>query len=81
MTVTQSHTTYKRRPSGLAFVVPVLIIQLVRYTLLANGIPDAAALVVKAVIILGAVFIQEKGRSERLPVHIETGRAALWSRS
>ena len=58
---------------GLAFVVPVLvlgtllgalIIQLVRYTLLANGIPDAAALAVKAVIILGAVFIQEKGRSE-----------------
>jgi galactofuranose transport system permease protein len=38
-----------------------LIIQLVRYTLLANGVPDAAALVVKAAIIVGAVFIQQKG--------------------
>ena len=52
------------RASVLGTLLGALIIQLVRYTLLANGIPDAAALVVKAVIILAAVFIQEKGRSE-----------------
>ena len=34
------------------------VIQLVRYTLLANGVPDAAALVVKAGLIILAVFIQ-----------------------
>jgi galactofuranose transport system permease protein len=40
-----------------------LIIQLIRYTLLAKGIPDAAALVVKAVIIIGAVYIQRNRRT------------------
>ena len=39
-----------------------LIIQLVRYTLLANGVPGAAALVVKAVIIVLAVWLQRPGR-------------------
>jgi galactofuranose transport system permease protein len=34
-----------------------LIIQLIRYTLLANGIPDAVALIVKAVIIIVAVYV------------------------
>ena len=34
-----------------------MTIQLVRYTLLANGVPDAAALVVKAGIIVLAVWI------------------------
>jgi galactofuranose transport system permease protein len=34
-----------------------LIIQLIRYTLLANGIPDAVALVVKAAIIIVAVYV------------------------
>ena len=38
-----------------------LIIQLVRYTLLANGVPDSAALVVKAAIIVLAVWIQRRG--------------------
>jgi ribose transport system permease protein len=42
-------------------LVGALIIQLVRYTLLANGVPDAAALVVKAAIIVGAVFLQRRG--------------------
>ena len=37
-----------------------LVIQLVRYTLLANGVPDAAALVVKAGLIVVAVFIQQR---------------------
>ena len=36
------------------------VIQLVRYTLLANGVPDAAALVVKAGLIVVAVFIQQR---------------------
>jgi len=38
-----------------------LIIQLVRYTLLANGVPDSAALVVKAAIIVLAVWMQRRG--------------------
>ena len=37
-----------------------LTIQLVRYTLLANGVPDAAALVVKAAIIVLAVWVQQR---------------------
>jgi ribose/xylose/arabinose/galactoside ABC-type transport system permease subunit len=40
-----------------------LIIQLVRYSLLANGVPDAAALVVKGVIIAGAVWSQQRSRA------------------
>ena len=36
-----------------------LLIQLLRYTLLANGVPDAAALVVKGAIIAGAVWSQQ----------------------
>jgi galactofuranose transport system permease protein len=39
-----------------------LIIQLLRYTLLANGVPDAAALVVKGAIIALAVWSQQRGR-------------------
>ena len=38
--------------------VGAFIIQLVRYTLLANGVPDAAALVVKAGLIVFAVWLQ-----------------------
>lgn len=41
-------------------MIGALIIQLVRYTLLANGVPDAAALVVKAAIIVGAVWLQRR---------------------
>lgn len=37
-----------------------LVIQLVRYTLLANGVPDAAALVVKAGLIVIAVYVQQR---------------------
>ena len=40
-----------------------LLIQLLRYTLLANGVPDAAALVVKGVIIAGAVWAQQRSRA------------------
>jgi galactofuranose transport system ATP-binding protein len=45
----------------LGTLVGALIIQLVRYTLLANGVPDAAAQVVKAAIIVGAVLLQRRG--------------------
>ncbi len=43
-------------------VLGAVIIQLVRYSLLANGIADEVALIVKAAIILGAVFIQQARR-------------------
>jgi len=52
---------------GRAYVLGTLlgacIIQLVRYTLLANGVPDSAALVVKAGLIIIAVFIQQRAES------------------
>ena len=44
-------------------LVGALIIQLVRYTLLANGVPDAAALVAKAGIIVGAVWLQRQSQT------------------
>ena len=44
-------------------LIGALTIQLVRYTLLANGVPDAAALVVKATIIVLAVWLQQQGRA------------------
>ena len=40
-----------------------LLIQLLRYTLLANGVPDAAALVVKGAIIAGDVWSQQRARA------------------
>jgi len=51
------------RAPVLGALLGAVIIQLVRYTLLANGVPDALALVVKAAIIIGAVYIQQ-GRKE-----------------
>lgn len=51
------------RATVIGTLIGALTIQLVRYTLLANGIPDAAALVVKAAIIVLAVWIQQKGRA------------------
>ena len=44
-------------------LIGALLIQLLRYTLLANGVPDAAALVVKGAIIAGAVWSQQRGRA------------------
>lgn len=41
-------------------LIGALIMQLIRYTLLANGVPDAAALVVKAAIIVVAVYVQRQ---------------------
>ena len=51
------------RAPVLGALLGAVIIQLVRYTLLANGVPDALALVAKAAIIVGAVYIQQ-GRKE-----------------
>ena len=43
-------------------LVGALVIQMVRHILLALGVPDAAALVAKAVLIIGAVWLQRQGR-------------------
>ena len=48
------------RATVLGTLMGALIIQLVRFTLLANGVPDAAALVVKAGLIVLAVWLQRK---------------------
>jgi len=48
------------RANIIGTVLGAFVIQLVRYTLLANGVPDAAALIVKAGLIIIAVFIQQR---------------------
>jgi len=50
------------RATIIGTLLGALIIQLVRYTLLANGVPDAAALVVKAGLIVLAVWLQRQER-------------------
>jgi len=50
------------RATIIGTLLGALTIQLVRYTLLANGVPDAAALVVKAGIIILAVWDQQQTR-------------------
>lgn len=47
------------RATVLGTVLGAMTIQLVQFTLLANGVPDAAALVVKAGIIVVAVWLQQ----------------------
>ena len=51
------------RATIVGTLIGALIIQLVRTTLIANGVPDAAALVVKALLIVLAVWVQRQGRS------------------
>jgi ribose transport system permease protein len=51
------------RATIVGTLLGALIIQLVRYTLLANGVPDAAALVVKAAIIVLAVWLQRQSQT------------------
>jgi galactofuranose transport system permease protein len=51
------------RATIIGTLLGALIIQLVRYTLLANGVPDAAALVVKAGLIILAVWLQRQERA------------------
>nr|WP_049760584.1 ABC transporter permease [Deinococcus deserti] len=48
------------RATIIGTLIGALIIQLIRYTLLARGVPEAVALVVKAIIILVAVYIQRR---------------------
>lgn len=52
------------RANVLGTVLGAFVLQLVRTTLLANGVPDAAALVVKAALIIAAVWLQS--RAERI---------------
>jgi simple sugar transport system permease protein/ribose transport system permease protein len=51
------------RATVVGTLLGALIIQLIRYTLLVHGVPDAAARLVKAAIILLAVYIQRQRRS------------------
>lgn len=48
------------RATVIGTLIGALIMQLITFTLLAHGIPDANALVIKAAIILGAVYIQRQ---------------------
>jgi len=50
------------RATILGTLLGALTIQLVRYTLLANGVPDAAAQVLKAALIALAVWLQQQNR-------------------
>ena len=54
------HAVDGRQSHNSGTLLGALIIQLVRYTLLANGVPDAAALVVKAGLIILAVWLQRQ---------------------
>lgn len=48
------------RANVIGTLLGAFVIQLVRYTLLANGVPDAAALIVKAGLIVFAVYLQQR---------------------
>ncbi|MFN7023567.1 MAG: ABC transporter permease [Pseudorhizobium sp.] len=48
------------RANVIGTLLGAFVIQLVRYTLLANGVPDAAALIVKAGLIVLAVYLQQR---------------------
>ncbi|MDQ3707275.1 MAG: ABC transporter permease [Chloroflexota bacterium] len=51
------------RATVVGTLIGALIIQLIRYTLLVHGVPDAVARVVKAAIILLAVYVQRQRQS------------------
>ena len=51
------------RATIVGTLLGALIIQLVRYTLLANGVPDPAGLVAKAILIVLAVWLQRQERA------------------
>ena len=48
------------RATVVGTLIGALIIQMIRYTLIAHGVPDSAARIVKAGIILAAVYIQRQ---------------------
>jgi galactofuranose transport system permease protein len=51
------------RATIIGTLAGALIIQLVRYTLLANGVPDPVALIVKAALIVLAVWLQQQEKA------------------
>jgi galactofuranose transport system permease protein len=51
------------RATIVGTLIGALIMQLIRYTLLAQGVPEAVALVVKASIIIVAVYLQRQRQS------------------
>jgi galactofuranose transport system permease protein len=51
------------RATVVGTLIGALIIQLMRYTMLANGIPDDVSKVVKAGLIIAAVWLQGQGRA------------------
>jgi galactofuranose transport system permease protein len=51
------------RATIIGTLLGALIIQLVRYTLLANGVPDPVALIAKATLIILAVWLQQREQS------------------
>ena len=50
------------RATVVGTLLGALLLQLIRFTLLSQGIPDATAIVVQAVIILVAVYFQRQGQ-------------------
>jgi simple sugar transport system permease protein/ribose transport system permease protein len=50
------------RATIIGTLLGALIIQLIRFTLLANGVPYAVAQVINATIILAAVYVQQRQR-------------------
>ncbi|WP_309569902.1 ABC transporter permease [Deinococcus sp.] len=52
------------RAQVLGTFLGALIIQLIRFTLLTRGVPDAGAMVVKAAVIVAAVALQQRRRRE-----------------
>lgn len=50
------------RATVIGTLLGALLLQLIRFTLLSQGIPDATAIVVQAVIILVAVYFQRQGQ-------------------
>jgi len=50
------------RVTMIGTLIGALFIQLLRYTLLVKGVPDAAATVIKAAVIIGAVALQYRRR-------------------
>ena len=51
------------RATIIGTLLGALIIQLVRYTLLANGVPDPVAMIAKAALIILAVWLQRQGKA------------------
>jgi ribose/xylose/arabinose/galactoside ABC-type transport system permease subunit len=64
----------------LGTLLGAFVLQLVRTTLLANGVPDAAALVVKAALIVAAVWLQHPARGPGLAMSNVSSTASTAAR-